>query len=463
MIDRNYLAAVMPPGAGNMPFVLAISVAGLLSCIAALWMPSMAVKLIQIIVICAFMMLIRIHILQFLLILTLVPGLFPADFVGFANIAFSSALILTLFWIAALIGLGHDRWERNKSVELFMAINFLFAFNMFFSSLYNSTELTIAIIEASRFILYAGLIVTSYYLMNNFRIIEKLMWTGLAIAIAVAAFSYKTALDMGLGGSILKYGAALMRQTVSSAVNPNTLATVITFPMPVLLAYLMFSNKKSKKTLLLGVFMFLAIAWISLNSRANYVYLFTAFLALVVFHNNRKKYLLILIAIAAILIFLILIDAVPLLTMLLRLEGGVTYRDSLWKAALRMVAESPLLGKGPTFFNQFKFQYMDPDAGRAIVGIWQGVAPHSVPVLRAVEMGIFAVIIQIIFWILPVFSLAKNAKKINQSEFYYLYLAAGAMWIGLIFRSLMDTGGSVIGMLLLPVIYRIPELTKNQK
>jgi O-antigen ligase len=463
MIGGNYLLTAFPAEARNLPVKAAVVAVVAASCIATLWNPYLAALLIQITLFIAFLIVIRIHILQFLLLITIIPGVFPADFVRIANFAFSATVIVSLFWIASHIGLGYSHWKRNRSVELLVAINFLFALNMFFSSMYNSTNWLLTIIETTRFILYSGLIAVSYYFMNNFRVIQKVMWTGLAIAIPVAAFSFKTAMDMGMGQSIMKYGVALMRQTVAGFVNPNALATLIAFPMPILLAYLMFRDGKNRKMLCLIILTFLAMAWLSLNSRANYVYLFTAFLTLTMFHKSRKKYLVTLMILIALCIILIATDAFPLLTMLLRLEGGVTYRDSLWKAAMRMVVESPLLGKGPGFFDQFKFHYMDPEAGRSIVGIWRGVAPHSVLVMRAVDMGIIAVIIQIFFWVLPIVSLVKNAKGLKNSEYYYLYLASGAMWAGLVFRSLTDTGGSVIGMLLLPVIYRIPQLTKNQK
>lgn len=463
MVEKLKSVLLRPDLNWGLFFTILLIMFGLTSGIAALFFPDFAKALIAILILCGLIVIIRLNFLQLLLLITIVPSILPSLYVNISNIIFSLILIVALFWINFISDNVKHRWHRNRQLELISLLYVFYAVNILLSSLYNSISMGTAVFEMSRYILYGGLILISYNLMNDISDIKKVMWIGLAVAVVISFYSYWTVFNMGIGNAIMMYGLGAMRQSVSAFVNSNSLATIITFPLPVLIAYIMYSYDRTKIKYSWIILIFLAIPWVSLNSRANYLYLFSVYCILIIYHPKRKNHFLLILTIVLFVTGLIVFDLIPILSMLLRIEGGVTYRDTLWKAAIRMIQESPLLGKGPGFFEQYKFYYMDPEVGRAVVGNWQGIETHSFLLQRGVEMGLLAIIVQVFIWFYPIISFVRNAKKMASSKYNYLFLSGGAMWIGLICRSLMDTGGSIIGLLLLPLIYRIPELIQNEE
>ncbi len=462
MIEGLKYALPKPDAGWRLLLFMLIIMFALFSSIITLCFPAFAKIIIVIIILLGILVIIRLSFLQLLLLITVIPSILPSFYVKISNIAFTLILITAVFWIIFSSDRYKYRWYRNSKLEIISSLYLFFAISMLLSSLYNSTSVVLCVFEIIRYIFYGGLILVSYYLMKDIKDIKKVLWTGLVVAVVIAFYSYKTAIDMGVGNAIMRYGIGIMRQSVSVFVNSNSIATLITFPMPLLISYIMYSNDKTRIKYCWIAFLFLAIPWFSLNSRANYLYLFTVYCILAIFHPKRNMHILVILSVILVITGIIVFNLFPILSMLLRLESGVTYRDSLWKAAIKMIQESPLLGKGPGYFEQYKFYYMDPEAGRAIVGNWQGVATHSFLIQRGVEMGLPAIIVQVFIWLYPIISFVKNAKYVESSNYKYLYLAGGAMWIGLICRSIMDTGGSVVGLLLLPLIFRIPELVHNK-
>jgi O-antigen ligase len=200
---------------------------------------------------------------------------------------------------------------------------------------------------------------------------------------------------------------------------------------------------------------------IPLNSRGSYLFTFAAFLALAMFHNRRNRFLLTIagLFIAAYVVFAT--NVFPIFKILLRLENALTYREDLWDAAFRMIAESPVFGKGPDYFARFKYLYMDPGFGRFMIGAMSGLTPHNVLLYRAVDLGIPAVLVQLFLWIFPIMIFIKNSKFVKHSKYYYLYLACGAIWIGIIVRSMFDTGNNVVGMFALIIFLRMPKMIRD--
>ena len=461
MIEKNYSNADFPAAAAKLPVMLALIIGGGTCSVLALIAPSLAEKLAVIIIMLAALIFIKANVPQLLLLITIMPALFQIRIEQLGLVTFAVLIVSALFWIFAKTALGRGYFSHHRTLDILIAINIFFAFNTLISAFYNSALDQVAFMEIMRYLLYAGLISISYNFISDIGSIYKIIWTALAGSIAFSLAGYKIALSAGSHTFDL-YGAAFLHASRIGLANANTIATVIANPLPILISYFMYGSKKSYKFLYLGIFSFLFLVWIVWNSRASYIYLFSAIFTLIMFNKNRWKYLSIIVAVAILIIVLTLARAVPILTDFLRLEMGLSHREVLWSAGLRMIAESPLLGKGPTFFDQNKYYYMDPNHGRLVSGTWTGISPHNVLIMRGVDMGILAIIAQIFYWIVPLVFFVKNAKKMAGSAYYYLYLATGAIWIGIIFRSQFDTGASIFSMIMLAAMFRLPQFIQKQ-
>jgi O-antigen ligase len=136
----------------------------------------------------------------------------------------------------------------------------------------------------------------------------------------------------------------------------------------------------------------------------------------------------------------------------------MTFREDFWKAAFRMLGESPILGKGYGFFYKFKYFYMDPGLGRALLGPSPDVSVHNMLLMRGIDLGICGILIQIFYWIFPIVIFARNEKSVRQSEHYYLYMAIAAILVGMIARGFFDTGTNMPSPILLAALLKFPKL-----
>jgi O-antigen ligase len=225
-----------------------------------------------------------------------------------------------------------------------------------------------------------------------------------------------------------------------------------------LMAYLLYGNRRKMKRIYFCLFCSILAIWLLLNSRTDYLSIFVVVLVLIMFHRYRWRY----ISIIASFLFLgiIAIHTIPLLKAALRLERGMTFREDLWQAAYRMILESPILGKGPGFYDRFKFMYMDPGIGRIAAGTLQNTTAHNTILMRAVDLGIGAAILQILFFAIPIFVFLKSVNEYKNSEHYHLYIALGLILIELELRSFFDTSGGVFVLIVSAIILKMPRLIR---
>ena len=432
----------------------------LLAITITIWNQGITTKILILMMAAISIYIVQINVLQIILTAALLGVIFPDSYISIFNYTFGFAIIGAFLLILLKVLFQHEHFQYHKQLSILMAIYVLFALNTVISAVFNSSLGGEAIAETARNLLYAVLIAVSYHLIRDLIVIRKIFGTVIIIAIAVSIYSYKILFGIGLK-AFLVYGITVLHGVFGGMANSGSAAAVITDAMPIPLAYLMFGTNLKKKRLYFVLFVFFFIIWFLWNSRSNYVFLFFAALSILAFHDKRKKYFAIILAGLAISVILLLTGFIPILNDILRLERGMTYREDVWQAALRMYGESPILGKGPEYFSAHYFIYLDPGIGRKVISSLYNVSPHNVLLMRAVNLGIGAVLAQLILWIFPLIVFARNAKKVKNSDYYYLYLASGAIWIGLICRSLFDTGGNTIGLIMLPIMFKIPKLIKE--
>jgi len=459
MITGHFRESILPSDISDYRIITGAALLSIVSCVSTILLPAIIPKIVMLMFVVILLYEFRIHILQLIIISVLIPMAFTSVSSETNSVLIAVQVILALMWIIALLALGHETLESDRNLTILLAMHVFFAVNVIVSTLYNTSFGLFALRETIRYVLYAGLLFISYYFLRNSKILKKLIYTVILIAIPLAAYVYYFALGLGLK-SIRNFGLVVMHGFNIGPSNANTVSNVLTDPLVILLSFMMFGIGKRKKYLGAALFIFLFIVWIALNSRSSYLLFTAAYLTLIMFSKRRWKYLLISASCSLLLLIIIETGVFPELNFFLRLQSGFTHRNDIWLAAIRMIRESPILGKGPGFFSPNKFMYMDPGIGRVATGIFD-LSPHHVILERGVDFGIFGMIVQIFIWLFSVGVFIRNAPKLRQSENYYIYLASGAIWIGLIFRGMLGTSGNIASITYLAVILAMPKAIKS--
>ena len=460
MINENIIKSILPDCQDESKILICLFSICLISCALTILTPSVPIKFIIIIMFLFGVLLFRMHIFQILLLVSLVGLILPENFAQIKNLSFAVVLMISIGWIGVRKIFYNEMPRHYISSDIQIAIYLIFAINGVISTALNATFGSLAMGEIIRYILYACLIGASYYFIDNIFIIKKILWTTVAVSTAVAIYSYRIAMTIGIK-SFLIHGMTIMHGAFEGLSNSNPVAGVISNGMVVVLAYILFGKIKKYRQLNLALFIFMFIVWVLWNSRGAYLYILFSFITLILFHKDKWKYLSVMSVLFIGFSFLIFSNAFPAFKVLLRLEGGMTYRADIWAATYKMFLESPILGKGLGFFDKFKYEYMVPGLGRMMAGNLNNITPHNILLMRAVDFGIGAILLQLISWTMPVIIFFKNSKLIKDSEYYYLYVAGGAIWIGLMARSFFDTTGNVFGLMLLGIIIKMPDIIRR--
>ena len=159
---------------------------------------------------------------------------------------------------------------------------------------------------------------------------------------------------------------------------------------------------------------------------------------------------------------LVTVSAIPLVKDLLRLEVGVSHRGEIWNAAIKMLRESPLFGKGPGAFNEMKYTYMSINT-RAFFGAKANFSTHNLLLLRACELGLVGAISLVLFWLTSVIIIIKNTKFVKDTDLFPIFAGCCAIFIGSISRSFFESGGNYLVFLALAVIINAPRLAGRRR
>jgi O-antigen ligase len=320
--------------------------------------------------------------------------------------------------------------------------------------------------EVTRYISLVALFLILFHFISDLDKLKNAVWVIITISILTAIYSYYLVFDMGIKTFLLS-GISAFHSLHGGLGNANSLAFLIGISIPIIFSHLLYSRQKNKLfSVILLIFLF--IIWLLCNSRSSYVYLLVSVIFIFFFHRKRRLYLGISIIIASIIFVLIFIS--PVIQQLVRLESGLSHRDELWKGAFRMFTNSPFIGMGPLSFNDFKFYYVDAGIAREICAYQFGGAAHNLYLTKAAELGIFSVIIIFALWGYITWYFFANRKHIQKQPLNYLYIACGAIFTGLMFRSIFEIGGligngrlgeNLLPLLIVAMIIRIPMLYKN--
>jgi O-antigen ligase len=355
--------------------------------------------------------------------------------------------------------------DKNKIILLLTIISLLSLISLFYNSAYN----TDSVLEVIRSFSLIFLFLIIYEYMTNMHLVIKLLNTILFVSTLAAIYSIYLMITQGLKAIVIGE-ISMLHGVMSGLGNANDMAITVGFSLPILFAYLFHKKEQIKKKYTLSLAMLLFIVCVLLNSRATYIYIFIALLVIIISHKKRRFYLTLGLLAAIPVTAIILLS--PIFNQLLRLEMGLSLRDHLWKAAIRIFLENPIWGSGPISFNTIKYYYVDPGPAKTIAAHIFGGEAHNLILTKAADYGIFMVLVFILFWIYVISFFIKNVNIMRNSQYYYIFVAAGASFMGLIAKSAFEIGHMIgnarlnenlVPFIYLAVLIKLPLLVRDKE
>jgi O-antigen ligase len=324
----------------------------------------------------------------------------------------------------AVFVLGSMLISTVFSVNIFTSLLYLFKQVVFFIICYIIYSLTIKL-NLQKTLLYAVLL------------------SGTLLAASVLYeffFNYSSFIS-------LNESNVLMRSS-GLYVNPNAVGLFFATVVPVCMYFILSSKGSFNQAYFFTIIAMLIFALLLGNSRASMLAIFSA-IGFVTYKLNRKLFLRLLLAAAALVLIVLIIDPLrELLFFYIRIERLIeNTRAHYWSIAIAIFKDFPILGSGPGTFEYFIYKFMPAMHGTFTENLlWfakSGTA-HNFYLFRLSELGIVG-IINAIYFIYIIFhipqSLLKN-KSISRNSFYLLIVFQGAV-LGLFIRSIFETTGFI--------------------
>lgn len=327
------------------------------------------------------------------------------------------------------------------------------------SIIYNSAFTLHSAFESFRLLISWVTFLAFCFLIDSKVKVKRVLILSIIASILIGIYGYLVLYNMGLISFVI-HGIGALRGAKGWTSNTNAIAYLIAFPFPVLISYILFGGTRRYKQASFAILTAFFPIWLLLNARSTYLFLIIAMFVLMLLH--KRRWLMITTFSALILVGVIVLVNIPIISDLLRIEDGVTYRTEIWAAAIEMVRESPVFGKGPGAFDKIKYYYMDIYT-RAIFGAKQEFSSHNLFLLRASELGLMGAISVIIFWIASIIAIIKSVKIVRGTDLFPFFAGCSAIFVGMIFRSFFESGGNYLGFMALAIILNAPLLTGRDK
>lgn len=255
------------------------------------------------------------------------------------------------------------------------------------------------------------------------------------------------AVVVGIGGLVDIVSAGRISR-LHTSFGSGIYGTYFLFTLPFFISFIIFHSSKKIKFLCLLLALPVFAAFILHGSRGVWLGLISALLIVGLLVTKKKFYLL-----SLTLALIALIFSVPLRGGILS-DGGledpnIKARLYMWKAAININKESPLLGAGPGSYGDLMYDFYPAEAE----GVIRHLHAHSTYFEVLAEMGILGLLS--LLWILVLFfhtgykALKKTANAYNAS-FMMMFLA---LIVSEFFMSVILVGlvGSAVFWLLLGV------------
>jgi len=132
-----------------------------------------------------------------------------------------------------------------------------------------------------------------------------------------------------------------------------------------------------------------------------------------------------------------------ILMVIFRIEGGLTQRDVLWKAAWKIFRDNPILGTGPWTFKEYVFSYarVIPGTWTSDVVIFSKGGAHNFYLNYAAQLGVGGIVVAIGVIVLYFYKFKKALKISKRADYRYILYPCGAIIAGTFGRSFFQSNG----------------------
>lgn len=224
----------------------------------------------------------------------------------------------------------------------------------------------------------------------------------------------------------------------------TALAMNLSYVLPVTLSLAIYRSKSKSRLFLLFFVLIMMVALFFTFSRAEWisVAISTTILLYTTKLGKRIVFTLIFLSVSIILLSETVQDV---LRVLFRLEGGLTQRGILWKAAWDMFKDHPYLGTGPWTFKEYLFNYarVTPGTWLSSIIIFSKGGAHNFYLNSAAQLGVGGILMSFGVIALYFYKFKEALKVSKRSNLRYLLYPCGAIIAGTFGRSFFQSNGII--------------------
>lgn len=358
-------------------------------------------------------------------------------------------VVFQLVGFSVVIFLFFKNYMVNKTSfprvpKIFILLVLLLYSSIFLSAIFSKYPQE-AIEPTLRLTTFLFIIYLFYSLINNFQSIKTVLFSlFMASAIMAVAVFY----DFFIYGFSLENLFVVSYRASGIISNYNATSGFFAVTIPITFT-LLFSNIKRFKKIYLSIFLFIQLmALLSTGSRSAYLAVIVSSL-IILFNINRlvfKRVLFIgLILGIAILFINPLLDT---LSLLLRFERGVTFRDKLWEISFSMIKDHFLFGIGPGSYRFEMFNYfpvmLDSFEGKVFITLFENTegrnVSHNFYLMLFSDLGIPGFLFSLLYPLVLIKFINKiihNVKKNKNIDYFIIVAIAGTIG-GMFVRGLFE-------------------------
>ena len=277
------------------------------------------------------------------------------------------------------------------------------------------------------------------YLLHSFiksDEIAKIYIKSLFIASAIMALS--TFIHLYSGGINLANLAISHFRTGGLLGNVNAIGGYYAVVIPVAVTFLFYKGKEINKLYLVILIMIFSFGLLAVTSRSAIISILVSLLFILFYLNKRLLLLFIGLMLLLLLMYFFFDPIYEFISVVLRVERGLSRRDYLWQLSSDMIKDNFWFGVGPGAWGKEMFNYfpvlLNSYKGKLFIKLFELTGgfngSHNFYLFYFTEMGIFGLITSIIFPIVFFrigFKTIKNTKHFNK---IYNLLAIGITSVG---------------------------------
>lgn len=374
----------------------------------------------------------------FMIVLPLLPadGKYKIKGISYAD------LILFIFFLFYIIKTIVNKDCRQKFVNGFfdfiksgIGIFMILLCIIMVASKFYAFDKVIAMSETKRFISYVILFFIIKYDVDDLKIADNIIGTYMLVAGLLSVLGiYQFFTGFALNKKFAQgYSFGAKARIASTLDNPNTFAAFIILAIFPVLMYAIYTKNKIKKVFFSGLVILLIINMFLTESRNSYLAIAIGFIVLIIVYNKK-----LIIPFAGVALVSFIIPTVRARILQIGARSQDESRIRIWKVALKMIKEHPLLGVGngnyvslyDTYTKKYpKLSYPD----------YHNMPAHNSYLKVWSELGVFAIVS---FLGILIYSLLKIRKFViisGESKYKYIFTGFYAAVIAFYFMNISDT------------------------